>query len=191
MNFAAETHVDKSIQEPFSTINTNIFGVVNLLECSLKYWNTNPHFKFHHISTDEVYGDIDPNMPPPDEDSPFFTNSPYSASKASSDLLLRAWYKTYGLPIVITNCTNNYGPYQYPEKLIPLMILKAIKKERLPVYGDGKQERDWLFVDDHVEALAILLTEEFNGDRFNISSDNQVTNLTVVKSICEILAISK
>ena len=188
VNFAAESHVDKSIEDPSAFMNTNILGVMNLLNCSLRYFKEVKDFRFHHISTDEVYGDIDEDLPAPNEDSSFFTNSPYSASKASSDLIVRAWNKTYGLPTLVTNCTNNYGPFQYPEKLIPLIILRALKKESLPIYGDGLQKRDWLFVDDHIDALAIFLEEEFHGDRYNISADNQITNLEVVNCICGLLS---
>jgi len=188
VNFAAESHVDKSIEDPSSFMNTNILGVSNLLNCSLEYSKNVIDFRFHHLSTDEVYGDINKDLPAPKEDSPFYTNSPYSASKASSDLIVRAWNQTYGLPTLVTNCTNNYGPYQYPEKLIPLMILKAIRKEPLPIYGDGMQERDWLFVEDHVGALALFLEHEFKGDRYNISADNQITNLEVVNTICDLLS---
>lgn len=188
VNFAAESHVDKSIEDPNTFMRTNILGVTNLLNCSLDYYKEVNEFRFHHISTDEVYGDIGKDSPAPEEDSSFFTNSPYSASKASSDLLVRAWNKTYGLPTLVTNCTNNFGPFQYPEKLIPLMILKAIKKDPLPIYGDGMQERDWLFVKDHVSALSIFLEEEFIGSRYNISAENQITNIEVVNSICDILS---
>jgi len=188
VNFAAESHVDKSIEDASAFMRTNINGVTNLLNCSLKYSEEVDDFRFHHISTDEVYGDIDKDSPPPKEDSPFYTNSPYSASKASSDLIVRAWNKTYGLPTLVTNCTNNYGPFQFPEKLIPLIILRALRKESLPIYGDGLQERDWLFVEDHVGALAIFLEEAFVGDRYNISADNQITNLEVVHGICELLS---
>ena len=181
VNFAAETHVDRSIDSPQNFIDTNIFGTYNLLQSSLDYYSKNKKssFRFLHISTDEVYGDVQ-NISPPDENSPYFPNSPYSASKASSDHLVRAWNKTFGLPTLISNCTNNYGPFQFPEKLIPLIIIKALNREKLPVYGDGSQIRDWLHVEDHAKAILILLKKGLVGESYNISGGNQIKNIEVI-----------
>jgi dTDP-glucose 4,6-dehydratase len=232
MHLAAESHVDRSISGPSDFIQTNIVGTYTLLEASRAYWNTladdaKTAFRFHHISTDEVYGDL----PHPDEfisdeglmvsdeckdnveclmvsdefkdnstfntqqsTLPLFTetsayapNSPYAASKASSDHLVRAWHRTYGLPIIISNCSNNYGPFQFPEKLIPLVITRALAGESLPVYGDGAQIRDWLYVDDHVRALYKVVTEGKVGETYNIGGNNERRNIEVVKTICSIL----
>lgn len=188
MHLAAESHVDRSIDGPAEFIQTNVVGTFTLLEAARNYLVSRPDlsFKFHHISTDEVYGDLEPEgffI----ESTPYAPSSPYSASKASSDHLVRAWGRTYGLPVVVTNCSNNYGPYHHPEKLIPHIILKALRGESLPVYGDGQQIRDWLFVEDHARALiAVLLTGELN-ETYNIGGNNEKTNLCVVETICAIL----
>ena len=189
INFAAESHVDKSIEDPSEFIYTNIQGTFSLLEASLEYFkkSKNKNFTFYHISTDEVYGDILNDEIAPNESSVYSPNSPYSASKASSDHLVHAWNKTYGLPTIISNCTNNYGPYQHPEKLIPLMIIKAIKGEALPIYGDGKQIRDWLYVEDHIAAINAILEKGERGEKYNISGGNQTSNIEIVKEICQIL----
>ena len=189
MHLAAESHVDRSIEGPADFIQTNIVGTCNLLEASRSHWSEltdKSAFRFHHISTDEVYGSLG--------DSGLFTettaydpSSPYSASKASSDHQVRAWQRTYGLPVVITNCSNNYGPCQFPEKLIPLMILNALEGKPLPVYGKGNQVRDWLYVDDHARALYKVLTEGLVGETYNIGGHNEKTNLEVVKKLCAIL----
>jgi dTDP-glucose 4,6-dehydratase len=192
VHFAAETHVDRSISGPEQFIQTNIVGTFTLLEAARKYWLINksvdPHqARFHHVSTDEVYGSLNQDDPAWTEAIPYSPNSPYSASKASSDHLVRAYHHTYGLPITITNCSNNYGPRQFPEKLIPLMILNALNGKDLPVYGDGQQMRDWLYVEDHCEAINIVLERGQNGETFNIGGDNQTSNLSIVQKICEIL----
>ncbi len=191
MHLAAESHVDRSIDGPAEFIQTNIVGTYTLLEAARNYWqglsNSLQHsFKFHHISTDEVYGDL--------ADGSYFTestayqpSSPYSASKASSDHLVRAWHRTYDLPIVITNCSNNYGPYHFPEKLIPLTILNALEGKPLPIYGDGKQIRDWLFVEDHAQALVKVATEGLIGETYNIGGFNEKANIEVVQFICQLL----
>lgn len=198
MHLAAESHVDRSITGPAEFIQTNIVGTYNLLEASREYWNTlndyeKKSFRFHHISTDEVYGDL----PHPDEQEgelPLFTeetsyapSSPYSASKASSDHLVRAWLRTYGFPTIVTNCSNNYGPYHFPEKLIPLVILNALEGKYLPIYGKGDQIRDWLYVEDHARALYKVVTEGIVGETYNIGGHNEKQNLEVVQTICEIL----
>ncbi|WP_352296950.1 dTDP-glucose 4,6-dehydratase [Pseudoalteromonas sp. 20-MNA-CIBAN-0454] len=198
MHLAAESHVDRSITGPAEFIQTNIVGTYNLLEAAREYWNTLEEnekqvFRFHHISTDEVYGDL----PHPDEqegDLPLFTektpyapSSPYSASKASSDHLVRAWLRTYGFPTIITNCSNNYGPYHFPEKLIPLVILNALEGKELPIYGKGDQIRDWLYVDDHARALYKVATEGQVGETYNIGGHNEKQNIEVVETICTIL----
>jgi dTDP-glucose 4,6-dehydratase len=192
VHFAAETHVDRSILGPSQFIQTNVFGTFTLLEAARQYWleekGTDEHtVRFHHISTDEVYGTLEPEEPAFSENTPYAPNSPYAASKASSDHLVRAYHHTYGLKTTITNCSNNYGPYQFPEKLIPLMILNAIEGRPLPVYGDGKQIRDWLFVEDHCEAIWRVLKDGKIGETYNIGGDNQPTNLEVVLSICAIM----
>lgn len=192
MHLAAESHVDRSINSAAEFIQTNIFGTFNLLEASRQYFETlseikQQQFRFHHISTDEVYGDLASTTDLFTETTPYQPSSPYSASKASSDHLVRAWHRTYGLPTIITNCSNNYGAYQFPEKLIPVIILNALQGKLLPVYGDGKQIRDWLFVDDHVEALYTVVTKGKIGDTYNIGGHNEIQNIEIVKTICNIL----
>ncbi len=191
MHLAAESHVDRSIDGPADFILTNIVGTYNLLDVAKKYWDSleeskKAAFRFHHVSTDEVYGDLDATG--------FFTeetaydpSSPYSASKASSDHLVRAWHRTYGFPVVITNCSNNYGGYQFPEKLIPLVTLNALEGKPLPIYGTGEQIRDWLHVDDHARALRLVLEKGVTGETYNIGGHNEKTNLEVVKTICALL----
>jgi dTDP-glucose 4,6-dehydratase len=192
LNFAAESHVDRSITGPEVFIKTNIFGTFNLLECSREYWiklegSDKQNFRFLHISTDEVYGTLKQDDPAFSEDTPYQPNSPYSASKAGSDHLVRAWYHTYGLPILTTNCSNNYGPYQYPEKLIPLVISNALEQKMLPVYGDGKNIRDWLHVDDHCDGISAVLEKGQVGQCYNIGASNERTNIEIVELICKIL----
>ncbi|MEF3168426.1 MAG: dTDP-glucose 4,6-dehydratase [Deltaproteobacteria bacterium] len=192
VNFAAESHVDRSIHGPEDFIQTNVTGTFRLLEAARAYWNDLPtpereRFRFLHISTDEVYGSLGPNDPPFCETTRYAPNSPYSASKAASDHLVRAWHHTYGLPTLITNCSNNYGPYQFPEKLIPLCIHNALAGSPLPIYGDGRQIRDWLFVTDHCEALRRVLEAGRLGEVYNIGGRNEKTNLEVVERICAIL----
>ncbi len=192
VNFAAESHVDRSIHGPVDFIETNIVGTFNLLECAREYWNdlqddAKEKFRFHHISTDEVYGSLAPTALAFSETHPYEPNSPYSASKAASDHLVRAWFHTYGLPVVTTNCSNNYGPYHFPEKLIPLAILNAINGKPLPIYGDGQQVRDWLFVGDHCSAICAVLAHGKLGETYNIGGWNEKSNLTVVQTICHIL----
>lgn len=192
MHLAAESHVDRSIDDPSIFIETNIIGTYTLLEIARCYWTSLPKekkeaFRFHHISTDEVYGDLKDNHDLFSETTAYNPSSPYSSSKASSDHLVRAWYRTYGLPTLITNCSNNYGAYQHPEKLIPLTILNALKGKALPVYGNGLQIRDWLFVDDHVMALYKVVTEGRIGESYNIGGRNEKTNIDVVKTICTLL----
>ena len=191
MHLAAETHVDRSIDDPSIFIKSNIFGTFNLLEVSRSYWNNlipdkKDKFIFHHVSTDEVYGDLD-DSGLFNEETRYDPSSPYSASKASSDHLVRAWHRTYGLPIIITNCSNNYGAYQYPEKLIPLIILNALEGTPLPVYGSGKQVRDWLYVEDHAKALRLSLENGKIGQTYNIGGHNEKTNIEVVNIICDLL----
>jgi len=191
MHLAAESHVDRSIDGPAEFIQTNIVGTCTLLEVSRHYWESlssskKSAFRFHHVSTDEVYGDLD-ETGLFTEQTPYAPSSPYSASKASSDHLVRAWHRTYGFPIVITNCSNNYGGYQFPEKLIPLVTLNALEGKPLPIYGNGQQIRDWLHVDDHAEALRLVLATGENGETYNIGGHNEKTNLEVVKTICETL----
>lgn len=192
MHLAAESHVDRSIDGPAEFIQTNIIGTYTLLEAARKYWNgLSPEFKavfrFHHISTDEVYGDLHGTDDLFTENTPYAPSSPYSASKASSDHLVRAWQRTFGLPTLVTNCSNNYGPYHFPEKLIPLVILNALAGKPLPVYGDGQQIRDWLFVEDHARALIKVATEGKIGETYNIGGHNEKTNLEVVERICDLL----
>ncbi|WP_315708423.1 dTDP-glucose 4,6-dehydratase [Brenneria uluponensis] len=192
MHLAAESHVDRSIDGPAAFIETNIVGTYTLLEAARTYWNTlgtgkKSGFRFHHISTDEVYGDLESADGLFTESTSYSPSSPYSASKASSDHLVRAWYRTYGLPTIITNCSNNYGPYHFPEKLIPLMILNALEGKPLPVYGDGMQIRDWLFVEDHARALYKVVSEGKVGETYNIGGHNEKTNIGVVKTICALL----
>jgi dTDP-glucose 4,6-dehydratase len=192
VHFAAETHVDRSILGPAQFIQTNIIGTFALLEGARKYWLDEKAIpletaRFHHVSTDEVFGSLSPSDPPFNENTPYDPRSPYSASKASSDHLVRAYYHTYGLPVTISNCTNNYGPYQFPEKLIPLMITNAMTGKPLPVYGDGQQVRDWLYVEDHCEAIHRILAGGKPGETYAIGGDNQPPNLTLVKQICGIM----
>ena len=192
MHLAAESHVDRSIEGPAEFIKTNINGTFNLLEQARKYFEgltkeEQGQFRFHHISTDEVYGDLSGTNDLFTEDSSYAPSSPYSASKAASDHLVRAWGRTFGLPVIITNCSNNYGPYHFPEKLIPHMILNALQGKPLPIYGDGLQIRDWLFVEDHTRALVKVLTEGAVGDTYNIGGHNEKTNLEVVEIICALL----
>ncbi|MGR5488042.1 dTDP-glucose 4,6-dehydratase, partial [Vibrio alfacsensis] len=192
MHLAAESHVDRSIDGPAAFIETNIVGTYTLLEATRAYWNTleedkKQAFRFHHISTDEVYGDLEGTDDLFTETTSYEPSSPYSASKASSDHLVRAWLRTYGLPTIVTNCSNNYGPYHFPEKLIPLMILNAVAGKPLPVYGDGMQIRDWLFVEDHARALYKVVTEGMVGETYNIGGHNEKANIEVVKTICALL----
>lgn len=192
MHLAAESHVDRSIDGPSDFIQTNIIGTYTLLEVSRHYWNSLDHtkqaqFRFHHISTDEVYGDLEGTTDLFTETTSYAPSSPYSASKASSDHLVRAWNRTYGLPTIVTNCSNNYGPYHFPEKLIPLVILNALDGKPLPIYGDGQQIRDWLYVEDHARALYKVVSEGIDGETYNIGGHNEKANIDVVKSICQIL----
>ena len=191
VHFAAESHVDRSIDGPKDFINTNIVGTSILLEESLSYYNklkklSKSSFKFHHISTDEVFGSLGEKGFFV-EDSPYDPSSPYSASKASSDHLVRAWHRTFGLPVTISNCSNNYGPYQFPEKLIPLIIINCLSNKSLPVYGKGENIRDWLYVEDHCKAINLILQEGAIGDTYNIGGNNEISNLNIVESICTIL----
>lgn len=188
IHFAAETHVDRSIIEPGQFIQTNIFGTYSLLEAARSYWSITKNLcRFHHISTDEVFGTLRIGEPPWTEDFPYAPNSPYSASKASSDHIVRSYGHTFGLPYTITNCSNNYGPYQFPEKLIPVIILNALEEKPLPVYGDGQQIRDWLYVQDHCEAIWTVLKKGVPGNSYNIGCGNQPTNLSIVEKICDLL----
>lgn len=191
MHLAAESHVDKSINSPSDFIQTNIIGTYQLLEVSRAYWlsleeEKKKRFRFHHISTDEVYGELG-ETGKFSELSPYQPSSPYSASKASSDHLVNAWHRTYGLPTIITNCSNNYGPFQFPEKLIPLSILNALNGKSLPIYGKGEQVRDWLYVEDHVKALYLVVTKGALGETYNIGGNEEKRNIDVVKMICSIL----
>ena len=192
MHLAAESHVDRSIDSPSDFMTTNIIGTFNLLEAAREYFGglsevNKRQFRFHHISTDEVYGDLDGTDDFFTEHTPYSPSSPYSASKAASDHLVRAWGRTYGLPVIITNCSNNYGPYHFPEKLIPHVILNAIHGKPLPVYGNGLQIRDWLYVEDHAKALIKVVTEGKVGETYNIGGHNEKTNLEVVQTICDLL----
>lgn len=192
MHLAAESHVDRSIDGPSAFIETNIVGTYTLLEAARKYWNEldttrKAAFRFHHISTDEVYGDLEGTEDLFTETTSYSPSSPYSASKASSDHLVRAWLRTYGLPTIVTNCSNNYGPYHFPEKLIPLVILNVLKGNALPVYGNGMQIRDWLYVEDHAEALYTVVTKGIVGETYNIGGHNEKANIDVVKAICLLL----
>jgi len=192
MHLAAESHVDRSIDGPAAFIETNIVGTYVFLEAAKNYWKALPEvsqvaFRFHHISTDEVYGDLEGPEDLFTETTPYAPSSPYSASKASSDHLVRAWKRTYGLPTIITNCSNNYGPFHFPEKLIPLVILNALEGKPLPIYGKGNQIRDWLFVEDHARALYKVLTEGSIGETYNIGGHNEKQNIQVVNTICELL----
>ena len=191
MHLAAESHVDRSIDGPGDFVETNITGTYNMLEAARAYWQKagRPEgFRFHHISTDEVFGSLpaDPNVKFTEE-TPYDPRSPYSASKAASDHLVRAWHETYGLPVVLTNCSNNYGPYHFPEKLIPVIILNALAGKPLPIYGDGSNIRDWLFVEDHADALLLVVEKGAVGRSYNIGGENERTNLELVRTLCAIL----
>ncbi len=192
VNFAAESHVDRSIHGPADFVQTNVLGTFNLLESARAYWSQLPaeqkaDFRFLHVSTDEVYGSLKTEDPPFSETNPYEPNSPYSASKAASDHLVRAWFHTYGLPVLTTNCSNNYGPYHFPEKLIPLVILNALNGKPLPIYGDGEQIRDWLYVSDHCSAIRRVLEKGKIGETYNVGGWNEKANLDVVKTICSVL----
>jgi len=192
MHLAAESHVDRSIDGPGAFIQTNIIGTYNLLQVARDYYEKLPkenksRFRFHHVSTDEVYGDLELTDPAFEETTPYDPSSPYSASKAASDHLVRAWGRTYDLPILITNCSNNYGPYQFPEKLIPVVILKALHRQDIPVYGTGENIRDWLYVDDHADALLTVLQKGKIGSTYNIGGNNERTNLELVETICTLM----
>jgi len=192
MHLAAESHVDRSIDGPAAFIETNVVGTSTLLEASRHYWQglsseLREKFRFHHISTDEVYGDLEGPEDFFTEETSYAPSSPYSASKAASDHLARAWHRTYGFPIIITNCSNNYGPYHFPEKLIPLMILNAIEGKPLPIYGNGQQIRDWLYVEDHARALYLVASEGKVGETYNIGGHNEKANVDVVKTLCYLL----
>ncbi|HIN55527.1 MAG TPA: dTDP-glucose 4,6-dehydratase [Acinetobacter pittii] len=192
MHLAAESHVDRSITGPYAFIETNVIGTYQMLEVSRAYWlglsdEKKAAFRFHHISTDEVYGDLEGTTDLFTETTSYSPSSPYSASKASSDHLVRAWNRTYGLPVLVTNCSNNYGPFHFPEKLIPLMILNALQAKPLPVYGNGQQIRDWLFVEDHARALYTVVTQGVVGETYNIGGHNEKANLDVVYAICDLL----
>jgi len=192
MHLAAESHVDRSIDGPAAFIETNIIGTYTLLEVCRQYWNGldaqgRARFRLHHVSTDEVYGDLEGPDGLFTEQTSYAPSSPYSASKASSDHLVRAWNRTYGLPVVITNCSNNYGPYHFPEKLIPLMILNAVEGKPLPIYGKGNQVRDWLYVEDHARALYTVLTKGAVGETYNIGGHNELQNIEVVHTLCDLL----
>ena len=192
MHLAAESHVDRSVEGPADFIETNIVGTYQLLEAARAYWGQLPSYKkesfrFHHISTDEVYGDLEGTDDLFTETTPYAPSSPYSASKASSDHIVRAWHRTFGLPVVLTNCSNNYGPYHFPEKLIPHMILNALAGKALPVYGTGNQIRDWLYVEDHARALVLVATTAAIGETYNIGGHNEKQNIEVVHTLCELL----
>ena len=192
LHFAAESHVDRSIHGPGAFMKTNVEGSFTLLEAARGYWSAldadaKTRFRFHHVSTDEVYGSLAPDAPAFTEDHPYQPNSPYSASKAASDHLVRAWHHTYGLPVLTTNCSNNYGPYHFPEKLIPLMIVNALAAKPLPIYGDGQQVRDWLFVGDHCSAIREVLARGRVGETYNIGGWNEKTNKDIVLTVCGLL----
>ncbi|RWO98361.1 MAG: dTDP-glucose 4,6-dehydratase [Mesorhizobium sp.] len=192
MHLAAESHVDRSIDGPGAFIETNIVGTYRMLNSALEYWRRLPdekkgRFRFHHVSTDEVFGDLPFDSGVFTEQTPYAPSSPYSASKAASDHLVRAWHDTYGLPVVLSNCSNNYGPFHFPEKLIPLVILNALDEKPLPVYGAGANVRDWLFVEDHARALAMVATQGAVGESYNVGGGSERTNLAVVEAICDIL----
>ncbi len=192
VHFAAESHVDRSIHTPGDFLQTNIMGSFTLLQCATRYWNgldegRRENFRFLHVSTDEVFGSLHRDAPAFTETHPYEPNSPYSASKAASDHLARAWHHTYGLPVLTTNCSNNYGPYQFPEKLIPLVITHALEGRPLPIYGDGQQVRDWLYVSDHCDAIRVVLARGQIGETYNIGGNAEMTNLAVVEQICAIL----
>jgi dTDP-glucose 4,6-dehydratase len=192
VHFAAETHVDRSILDPIEFVETNVLGTATLLDAAKTYWMDEKNIplksvRFHHISTDEVFGSLKAGEPAWTEESPYAPNSPYAASKAASDHLVRAYGHTFGLPITISNCSNNYGPYQFPEKLIPLVILNAINGKEIPVYGDGQQIRDWLYVEDHCEAIERIISNGRPGETYNIGGSNQPANLSIVKTICNLM----
>ena len=196
VNFAAESHVDRSIMEPAAFIDTNVVGTASLLQATRTYWDDLPEekkaaFRFLHVSTDEVYGTLSPTDPAFKETDPYRPNSPYAASKAASDHLVRAYHETYGLPVLTTNCSNNYGPFHFPEKLIPLMITNALAGKPLPIYGDGQQVRDWLFVRDHASAIQRVLEAARPGETYNVGGNNEKTNLEVVHTICSLLDIER
>lgn len=192
MHLAAESHVDRSIDGPSQFVQTNVVGTYNMLEAAREYWqdldvSRQASFRFHHISTDEVYGDLEGTDDLFTEETSYAPSSPYSSTKASSDHLVRAWHRTYGLPVLVTNCSNNYGPFHFPEKLIPHMILNALDGKPLPVYGDGQQIRDWLYVEDHARALVCVVEKGVVGETYNIGGHNEKTNLHVVETLCELL----
>jgi dTDP-glucose 4,6-dehydratase len=192
VHFAAESHVDRSIHGPGAFMKTNVDGTFTLLEAARAHWSQLPSaekeaFRFHHVSTDEVYGSLKPNDPPFAETNAYEPNSPYSASKAASDHLVRAWHHTYGMPVLTTNCSNNYGPYHFPEKLIPLMIVNALAGKPLPVYGDGQQIRDWLYVKDHCSGIRAVLAQGRVGETYNIGGWNEKANIDIVKTVCALL----
>ena len=189
LHLAAESHVDNSISSPKEFIESNIIGTYNLLQAANELWTDEDRLnkKFIHVSTDEVYGSLEQNEAPFTESTKYSPNSPYSASKASSDMLARAWYKTFGIPVIITNCSNNYGPWQFPEKLIPVVIKKALNHEKIPIYGDGLNIRDWLFVEDHAAALINIYQNGEAGKKYNIGGNNEISNLDLVEKICAIL----
>lgn len=192
MHLAAESHVDRSIDGPAAFVETNVVGTVALLSATLDYWRSmtgerRERFRFHHVSTDEVFGDLPFDSGIFVEDTPYAPSSPYSASKAASDHFVRAWHHTYGLPVVLSNCSNNYGPYHFPEKLIPLVAINALEGKELPVYGKGENVRDWLLVDDHAAALELVLTRGVIGESYNVGGNQERTNLVVVETICDIL----
>tara|TARA_B100001248_G_scaffold262013_1_gene255546 strand:- start:181 stop:1230 length:1050 start_codon:yes stop_codon:yes gene_type:complete len=195
MHLAAESHVDRSIDSPNDFIETNVLGTFNLLEASRNYWHQKgkpANFRFHHISTDEVYGSLKLKSPEKfTEETSYDPRSPYSATKAASDHLVRAWHETYGIPVVLTNCSNNYGPYHFPEKLIPVVIIKALAGDTIPVYGNGDNVRDWLYVEDHANALLLVLEKGEIGRSYNIGGENESSNIELVKMICEILDSKK
>jgi dTDP-glucose 4,6-dehydratase len=192
MHLAAESHVDRSIDGPCDFVKTNVVGTFHLLDAALQYWRgldgeKQASFRFHHVSTDEVFGDLSSRENAFSEVTPYAPSSPYSASKAASDHFVRAWHKTYGLPVVLSNCSNNYGPFHFPEKLIPLMILNALDGRPMPVYGDGANIRDWLFVEDHARALELVMRKGCTGASYNVGGNSERTNLQVVKAICDLL----
>jgi dTDP-glucose 4,6-dehydratase len=192
VHFAAESHVDRSISGPGAFVQTNVVGTFSLLQSARTYWETltakeKSEFRFLHVSTDEVYGTLKPEDPAFSETTPYAPNSPYAASKAASDHFVRAYFHTYGLPVLTTNCSNNYGPYQFPEKLIPLMILNALEGKALPVYGDGLNVRDWLYVEDHCSAIRLVLEKGQLGETYNVGGSSERTNIEVVTAICDIL----
>ena len=192
MHLAAESHVDRSIDGPSAFVETNVVGTTRMLNAALTYWRGLPSkkqetFRFHHISTDEVFGDLPFDAGTFTESTPYAPSSPYSASKAASDHFVRAWHETYGLPVVLSNCSNNYGPFHFPEKLIPLVILNALEGKSLPIYGKGENVRDWLFVDDHASALVAILFKGANGETYNVGGNSERTNLQVVEAICDLL----